>query len=191
MINARWSRYSDEYLAQRRLLFADNFTTNPGSGGSTFASDDVGGIQHTRVKSGWGADGVYNDPSDAAPFPAKLAALAAGGGLSAPFRSLDVDETEEEISATACSIYGWFIYNMSAAKRYVKFYNLTAANTTVGSSTPLITLVFDAGTGANVSFPHGIPFSTACCIAATTGIADADTGAPSGNDVLANVWFKN
>lgn len=37
---------------------ADNVTANPGSGGSTFASDDIGGVQFTRVKLVLGADGV-------------------------------------------------------------------------------------------------------------------------------------
>ncbi len=48
---------------------ADNYVANPGSGGSTFASDDVGGVQHPRVKVEWGADGVATDASLAAPIP--------------------------------------------------------------------------------------------------------------------------
>ena len=34
---------------------ADNFTTNAGSGGETFASDDVGGVQYPISKLGHGA----------------------------------------------------------------------------------------------------------------------------------------
>lgn len=171
---------------------ADNFDTNAGSGGTRFASDDLGGspaVHVTRVKAGWGADGSYNDPSDTAPFPNKLMAVAAGAGLSI-FRSIDVDETEEEISAAACAIYGWFLYNVSAAKRYIKFYNANASGTTVGSTTPVMTLPLDAGTGVCMTFPLPIPFGSACCIAATTGVADADTGAPGANDIVANVLFK-
>lgn len=48
---------------------ADNFTANPGSGGSTFASDDIGGVQHTRVKVEHGADGSATDVSLASPMP--------------------------------------------------------------------------------------------------------------------------
>ena len=47
----------------------DNFTTNVGVGGSVFASDDISGIQHTRVKVEWGADGVANDSQISAPLP--------------------------------------------------------------------------------------------------------------------------
>ena len=48
---------------------ADNFTTNAGSGGATFASDDIGGVQYPRVKPSWGADGSATDASVAAPMP--------------------------------------------------------------------------------------------------------------------------
>ena len=36
----------------------------------------------------------------------------------------------------------------------------------------------------------GIGFSTAICVAATTGVADADTGAPAANDIIINVFYK-
>ena len=49
---------------------ADNFVANAGSGGSTFASDDIGGVQHSRVKVVHGADGVNDgDASRTNPLP--------------------------------------------------------------------------------------------------------------------------
>lgn len=48
---------------------ADNYVTNTGAGGSTFASDDIGGTQHPRVKVEWGTDGTVNDAQIAAPLP--------------------------------------------------------------------------------------------------------------------------
>ena len=48
---------------------ADNYVTNLGSGGSTFASDEISAVQHPRVKVEWGADGVANDAAVAAPLP--------------------------------------------------------------------------------------------------------------------------
>lgn len=48
---------------------ADNYITNAGSGGSTFASDDISSVHHPRVKNEWGADGTANDVSVAAPMP--------------------------------------------------------------------------------------------------------------------------
>lgn len=48
---------------------ADNFVANAGSGGSTFASDDISSVQYPRVKPSWGADGSATDASVAAPLP--------------------------------------------------------------------------------------------------------------------------
>ena len=48
---------------------ADNFVANAGSGGSTFAADDISSVLHPRVKVEWGADGVVNDTAVAAPMP--------------------------------------------------------------------------------------------------------------------------
>lgn len=52
---------------------ADNFATNTASGGETFASDDIGGIQHTRVKVQHGTDGSATDVSTSSPLPVSLA----------------------------------------------------------------------------------------------------------------------
>jgi hypothetical protein len=106
------------------------------------------------------------------------------------FRTLDADETEEDVKTSAGKLYGWFIYNDGAAEVYVKFYNATAANTTVGTTTPRLTIPIPAGGAANVEFTNGIGFDTAICIAATTGVADADTAAPAANQVVANVFYK-
>lgn len=48
---------------------ADNFVTNPGSGGSTFAADDISSVYFPRVKLTWGVDGVAADAAVAAPVP--------------------------------------------------------------------------------------------------------------------------
>jgi len=48
---------------------SDNYTANAGSGGDTFAADDIAGVKHPRVKVGWGADGAATDASVTAPLP--------------------------------------------------------------------------------------------------------------------------
>lgn len=48
---------------------ADNFTANAGSGGDTFAADDIGGVKYPRSKAGFGADGAYVDVSASNPMP--------------------------------------------------------------------------------------------------------------------------
>jgi hypothetical protein len=114
---------------------------------------------------------------------------ATGEGL-AIFRSIDLDETEEDVKTSPGKLYGWFMFNAAATTHYVKLYNLTAANTTVGSSTPIMTIPIPAGAAANVEFTNGILFDTALCAAATTGIADADTGAPAASAVTVNLLYK-
>jgi hypothetical protein len=64
---------------------------------------------------------------------------ATGEGLTI-FRSIDLDESEEEVKSSAGKIYGYYIFNAHSATLYVKFYNATAANTTVGTTTPIMTL---------------------------------------------------
>jgi hypothetical protein len=47
---------------------ADNVSATPGTG-VTFASDDIGGIQHPRVKVQFGVDGAATDASASNPLP--------------------------------------------------------------------------------------------------------------------------
>lgn len=114
---------------------------------------------------------------------------ATGEGLLIA-RNIDVDESEEDIKTSAGKIYGWYLFNAHTATLFVKFYNATAANTTVGTTTPAMTLPVPAGAAANVHFNKGITFDTALCIAATTGVADNDTGAPAANVLIANIFYK-
>jgi hypothetical protein len=172
---------------------ADNFTANAGSGGSTFASDDIGSVQFPRVKLTIGADGVNDgDASLTNPVPIRIAPMAADG--TTIFRSIDLDETEEEVKASAGCVYGVWFSNMATSTRFLKFYNATAANVTVGTTTPVLTLALPGNASDDVSgvfaMGQGINFSTAICVAATTGIADNDTGAPAANDVICNVFYK-
>jgi hypothetical protein len=114
---------------------------------------------------------------------------ATSGGLSI-FRSVDLDESEEAVKASAGQVYGWFLYNLATSTRYIKFYDATVATVVVGTTTPVLTIPLDADQGANVSFAHGIAFSTAITVAATTGVLDSDTGAPGANEVIAQVFYK-
>lgn len=115
------------------------------------------------------------------------------GGLSI-FRSLDLNESEEQVKATAGQVYGVWFTNTATTTRWLKFYNDTAANVTVGSTTPVITLALPGNSSDDISgvfgMTHGIAFDTAITVACTTGVADADTGAPSANDCIVNVFYK-
>lgn len=106
------------------------------------------------------------------------------------FRSLDLDESEEEVKATAGNVYGYCFHNKAATTMWLKLYNATAANTTVGTTTPVFTFGLPAGASGNVGFPYPVGFATAISAAVTTGIADNDTGAPAANDVSINIFYK-
>lgn len=170
---------------------ADGFVANAGSGGNTFASDDIGGTHYPRVKISHGADGSATDASTASPMPVQVIGQAANG--CSIFRSLDLDESEEEVKATAGTVYGVWFSNTATSTRFLKFYNATAASVTVGSTTPVLTLALPGNSSDDISgvfsIPQGIAFSTAITVAATTGIADSDTGAPSANDVIVNIFY--
>jgi len=115
------------------------------------------------------------------------------GGLT-PYKTIDLDETEEEIKATAGQVYGMHVMNLTAAPLYFKMYNATAATVVVGTTVPTITIPIPGnndsdGAGFVWSIPQGIAFGTAITIACTTGVADADAGAPATNACVATVLY--
>lgn len=113
------------------------------------------------------------------------------------FKSIDLDETEEEVSATAATLYGMWVCNLATTTRFLKIYNATAATVTVGTTAPDLTIPIpgnasDDVTGVfSVPFPGGAAFGTALTVAATTGVADADAGAPGANEVVVGLFFRN
>lgn len=141
-----------------------------------------------------GTDGDYSTVDVSAEGGLWSALLATTTGGCSVFRTIDLDETEEEVKASGGQVYGYYFANLSGALRYLKFYNSTAASTTVGTTTPVLTLPLPYSSSnaacGHVSFPVPVAFSTAISVAVTTGLADADTGAPGANDVVLNVFYK-
>ena len=91
-------------------------------------------------------------------------------------------------TAAAHQLYGYYLFNAAAAVRFVKIYDHADAPT--AGETPKLTIGLPAGSAANVSIPDGIEFAVGIGLRATTGVADNDTGAPSANDVVVNLWYK-
>jgi hypothetical protein len=114
------------------------------------------------------------------------------GGTSI-FRSIDLDEGAlEVVKGSAGQIYWLHVMNLAMAMRFVKIYNATSG--TIGTGTPDLTFPIPTqgdsnGAGFTFSIPNGIAFSTGISIGASTGIADADTGAPGANEVVCNLGF--
>lgn len=173
---------------------ADNFTANAGSGGSTFASDDIGGTQYPRVKITQGGDGSSDgDVSKTNPLPVTQIGLATNG-LSV-YRTLDADETEEEVKGSAGTLYGIWGGSTSSTTNYIKIYDATAGAVTVGTTTPILTLPIPGNSTDAVAFNWnlgglGIAFANGICIAATTLQPDAASVGPSASAITANVLYK-
>lgn len=147
---------------------SDNFVANAGSGGSTFASDDVSTVHYPRIKRSYGRDGIASD-------------------VGTGFRLLSAASTNAtSLKASAGTLYTLFAVNLNAAVRYVKFYN-KASSPTVGTDTPVATFPIPAsttGAGFYIDLGPGFDFSTGIAYATTTGAADSDTGAVAANEIF-------
>lgn len=147
---------------------ADNYTANAGSGGNTFASDDIGSVHHARVKHSHGRDGIAAD-------------------VGTLFRLVSAASTNAtSVKASAGTLYALLVVNLNAAVRYLKLYNKASAPT-VGTDTPVATIPIPASTtGAGVMVPlgPGADFATGIALATTTGAADSDTGAVAANEIF-------
>lgn len=196
---------------------ADNIVLNTGSGGATLAADDIASVWYQRVKL---TDGTADSStpiasgngtatnalrmtwaSDAPALPAGtnvigdvgLSGARTSGGTTL-YKNIDVDETEDQVKASAGQIFWIHAVNLSATIKFLKIYNATAASVTVGTTVPDLTFPIPTqgdtnGAGFVIAIPNGIAFSTAITIAATTGVADNDAGAPGANEVIVNLGY--
>jgi hypothetical protein len=152
---------------------SDNFVTNPGVGGATFASDDVGGIQFPRIKRSVGRDSQAAD-------------------VATPFKLISGASTNATLvkNAPGC-ITAIVVTNTNAAPRYLKLYNKATAPT-VGTDAPAWTICIPgstAGGGAVIALDPALDFSLGIGIGLTTGAADTDTGAVAANEIVVNLGY--
>ena len=182
--------------------------------------DDAGNIRITGSVLAWAQDGSGNSITSSAAGSTRpldvairdssgnlVATASAGVGASdsnttrvvqaqvTPFKSIDLDESEEDVKTSAGEVCSVWVTNTATATRWVKFYNATAANVTVGTTTPLVTIGVGGNTSDDISgsFATGngcLAFGTAISVAATTGVADNDTGAPGANEVIVMVGYR-
>lgn len=107
------------------------------------------------------------------------------------FRSIDLDESEEQVKGSEGVVFSIYASNTNAAARWLKLYNATAANVTVGTTAPVATFYLPASGASPLKFDSvvGLHFDTAITAAATTGVADSDTGAPGANEVVVVIGY--
>lgn len=103
-------------------------------------------------------------------------------------------EDEHEIKGTAGRLFSVAFTNTAATVSYVKCHNLTAANTTPGTSAVLwAAAIPGASTGAGFvhSFgPNGLAFSTALTCTFVKGAADTDVAEVGANEIKATYTYK-
>lgn len=152
---------------------SDNFIANSGSGGSTFASDDVGGVQYPRVKVSVGSDAVAQDNWSTT----RLVSAASNNATS--------------VKASAGALGFIFAVNLNAAVRYLKLYNKASAPAPATDNALLIaTLPIPAsttGAGFMLPIPGGAAFSTGIAFAVVTGVSDTDNTSVAANEIL--LWL--
>jgi hypothetical protein len=104
------------------------------------------------------------------------------------YRSLDGQPTGVNVKSAPGQVGGWYLSNNAAAVRYVKLYDKAAAPSS--SDTPKITILLPPNSAANVLAGAGIDFTSGIGIRVTTGVADNDSGSPTANDVLINLFYR-
>jgi len=125
--------------------------------------------------------------SDQSPLPVTVSS-GGGSGLTT-FHLISANGNNlTSVKATPGAVHGWFIYNNTTTVKKVAFHN-TAGTPTAGAGI-LFSLVIPASSGANVSFPDGIDFSTGIAITTTAGIPDTDVAAVAVNDLTINIFYK-
>jgi len=163
------------------------------------SSGDTGvsilGVRRDVQAAGSGTDGDYTTLNLNSLGALYIRATgSATNGLSI-FRNIDIDESPTGQSAkdAAGTLYNCTVTNDTAAtKEYLKVYDATAAGTTVGTTTPVITIPLTAATTYQLNFGSdiGLAFATGITFVATTALADNDTGAPAANAVVVNCVYK-
>jgi hypothetical protein len=91
-------------------------------------------------------------------------------------RNTSVTVADIDAYSNPCTLTGWNIINSNSYAVYLKFYNNTAANVTVGTTVPTKVLMLPAN-GSIVNDGANHVFTTGICIAATKNLADNDTTA--------------
>ena len=111
------------------------------------------------------------------------------------FRTLSLVAAAQAVKNASGALYGGMVTNNATSVRWIKFYNTLASGVIVGTTVPIITWGLPGQTTGSVAAilgaagQNGLMFSVAISVACTTGLADADTGAPAANDVVANFFW--
>lgn len=162
-------------------MVAWSATTNYGTAPAAIAVPAVNAFVTNSTALGRAAAAASN--------PVVPVAAASTAGAIVPNNT-----TAVVVKASAGTLFGVQVYGINANPAYLKIYN--AASATCGTGTPVKRLMIPAaatpanGAGSNVTFGPGLALGTGITYCVTTGIADADTTAPTAANFLVNVDFE-
>ena len=110
------------------------------------------------------------------------------------FTSVDLDQTEEDVTTGATTIYGIYAWNLTAAPLWLQLFNTNTV--TVGTTAPTNNFMIPAnadsdGSGVVIPIPDkGLAYSTALTVAITTA-SGTTNGAPGVGDAGIVVLFQD
>lgn len=151
---------------------ANNYVTNSGTGGNTFASNDIAGVHYARVKRSVGRDGQAAD-------------------VGTRFSLLSAATTNAtNVKAGPGVLWAINATNTNAAVRYLKLHN-TSGTPTAGAGVVARFAIPGNTTGAGftINLDPGWDFDTGIGITTVTGAADADTTAVAANEIIINLVY--
>lgn len=163
---------------------ADNLVLMEGSG-TLLAADDVDGVHVLRIKVQSGEDGAASDVSSANPLPVAVHRT----GLSV-FRAVGLGASAQVAKDGPGRVYGWHLANTGTSGVFVKLYD-AAEVPEVGVDTPTATLFVPSGSAISSEQPNGIVFANGISVAATTGAAVNNTGAPTAGSVIVDLFHAD
>jgi hypothetical protein len=180
----------------------------PGTGASNLgkaedaahSSGDVGvmslGVRDTSPAAVSGTDGDYEPLHVSDDGGLWVTQTPSHTGGNSGFTSIDLDESEEEVSGTACTVSYMYFWNATAAPLWVQLFDATAASVTVGTTAPTFNFPIPANADSDVAgmvipVPNGgLGFGTALSVAVTTG-SGTNNGAPGANEAGGFIVYKN
>lgn len=142
----------------------DNVTLNSGSGGATLATDEIGGIQHQRVKLQYGADGSATDVSEAAPLPIVQVAHSGNWSVSADYATAQTNTTVKAAPGAGQKLYITDVIISNGATAG----NITLLNGSGGSVLVECYPAINGGLTASFNTPLELSTNTLLAITSTT-----------------------
>lgn len=104
------------------------------------------------------------------------------------YENIDLGVTGQVVKASEGQLYGGLCSNNQASNaRYLKFYDKATAPTE--ADTPKFRIRLPANQVTSFSLPGGIRFANGISVRASTGVANADTGATTTNDVVVALFY--